>query len=412
MDNINSSKVYNKPDFSSVKSSVTTSNVVNNKPDFSSVESKVTTTANNSNKDKISIKNSPKTNASTSLEFVDSSQPSQSKMINGTKIEYYDSSVKNAEELRNKLKPFNINVNGVFNDFDDANKTNDEIRSISGKNVMLHHNETHSVSDLVEAVSQLLDSEVLSTASKFTNSFDPKSPNHIKSYNPLSLKSQVETFFRGLEIKNEQTEEQKLASVIYTAIKMDRAPSIMAHSQGSAITADALNIVRKRLLEDTKNLAETERKMATVSVLTIGGFASRNDYPEEVKLVKIENTMLNKKGRDAVPFISNNGMDKTRNIQQLEYEADVVNKHIEVDPNRSRIEKNFLHNVIDASVDLTIGFEKTKKVALGLHNTSMSIIPTVVNSIRNKGALEEHLALGGYIDKTEVKDEIKKFFDR
>ncbi|MFN4149885.1 MAG: hypothetical protein ACK4IX_02995, partial [Candidatus Sericytochromatia bacterium] len=239
-----------------------------------------------------------------------------------------------------------------------------------------------------------------------------KSTNHIKSYNPLSLRSHIETFFKGLEIKNEQTEEQKLASVVYSAIKMDRAPSIMAHSQGSAITADALNIVRKRLLDETKNLAETERKMATISVLTIGGFASRNDYPDEVKLVKIENTMLNKKGRDAVPFISNNGMDKTINVQQLEYEADVVNKIIEQDPNRSRIEKNFLHNTIDASVGLAITASQAKKVALGLHNTSMSIIPAVVNSIKNKGALEEHLALGGYIEKTEVKDEIKKFFDR
>lgn len=404
MADINSLNRYNKPDFSSVTSNVTTTE---KQVKITSTEAK-----NTSNKDKVSINNSPKTNASTSLEFVDSSQPSQTKIVNGTKIEHYDSSVKNAEEIRNKLKPFNINVNGVFNDFDDANKTNEEIRKISGKNVMLHHNPTHGVSDLVEAVSQLLDNEPLSTLSKYTNSLDSKSPNHIKPYNPLSLKSNIETFFKGLEIKNEQTEEQKLAAVVYSAIKMDRAPSIMAHSQGSAITADALNIVRKRLLEDTKNLAETERKMATVSVLTIGGFASRNDYPDEVKLVKIENTMINKKGRDAVPFISNNGMDKTINVQQLEYEADVVNKIIEQDPNRSRIEKNFLHNTIDASVGLAITASQAKKVVLGLHNTSMSIIPSVVNSIKNKGALEEHLALGGYIEKSEVKDEIKKFFDR
>lgn len=404
MDNISSSHVYNKPDFSSVKVNVITPKV--NETNTTQIPQ------NNSNKDKLSINNSTKTNVSTSLEFIDSSKPSKTKVVNGTKFEYYDSSIKNAEELRNKLKPFNINVNGVFNDFDSANKTNDRIREISGKNVMLHHNQTHGVSDLVEAVSQLLDNESLSTLSKYTNSIDSKSPNHIKSYNPLSLKSHIETFFRGLEIKNEQTEEQKLASVIYTAIKMDRAPSIMAHSQGSAITADALNIVRKRLLEDTKNLAETERKMATVSVLTIGGFASRNDYPDEVSLVKIENTMLNNKGRDAVPFIANNGMSKTRNVQQLEYASDVVNKHIEVDPKRNRLEKAFLHTAIDTSVGLTIGIEKTKKVVLGLSNASMSIIPTIVNSVKNKGALEEHLALGGYIDKKEVEDEIKNFFDR
>ncbi|MFN4152871.1 MAG: hypothetical protein ACK4IX_18150, partial [Candidatus Sericytochromatia bacterium] len=104
MADINSLNGYNKPDFSSVISTVTTTE---KQVKITSPEPK-----NTSNKDKVSINNSPKTNASTSLEFVDSSQPSKTKIVNGTKIEHYDSSVKNAEEIRNKLKPFNINVNG------------------------------------------------------------------------------------------------------------------------------------------------------------------------------------------------------------------------------------------------------------------------------------------------------------
>jgi hypothetical protein len=358
-----------------------------------------------SNKDNLALElkdNKAKVTTNPKIEFVDTTSPSESKIVNGVRIEYYESSVKDPNPL--KLPPCNIDINGIFNDYNDAQDTKNKIKEQAGKPVVLFHNPTYKLSDPIEATASLSELDTLRQLAKFTNSMPSDAPDHIKTLNP------VKGFFNVLEIGSKRTIEQEFSDSLYSVIKSGKAPRIMAHSQGAAITASALQILRNRLLDETHNVAETERKMATISVLTIGGYASRGNFPSEVKLVKIENTSSNKQGKDVIPFIANNLMNSNNNIGELKYNSKLAHGVIDNNPKSSKVKKAILHSMVNHYTSLAENSEKFVRFQKLQVNAALSIPIVLKNRLENGSWLNEHKANEGYVDQAVVDNEIKKFF--
>ncbi|MFN8672407.1 MAG: hypothetical protein U0457_10075 [Candidatus Sericytochromatia bacterium] len=415
------------PNFKDVRASISTTETINN-PTRAEIKSSRVIIQDNSNNelkaksDNLSLDsaNMPKSKSPLATKFISltgnkelgyqkTDKPFKTEFSEGTKAEYYASSVTNYTPPKD-LKPINIDINGIFNSWKDADETRNKIEEISGQNLELYHNKTHGLSDMVEAVSELLNSDILGEVAKKGNNLLPKS-----NENKAEIQSNIEKFFSksGEKIEN-ASESEKVAAILYSLTKMGYEPRLMAHSQGAAITSEALNILRERLLTENNNLAETEKSMANISVLTIGGFANRADFPDEVSLIKIENLLSNKEGRDPVSHISNanTGILGMGN-EQLDYEKRVVTTLIAQDPNRSTLEKVFLKNTINASIELTKATKSVGRFAISAINTNNSIVPTIINSLRNGGkVLEEHGARTGYLDKKFVEDITYNFFNR
>jgi hypothetical protein len=97
---------------------------------------------------------------------------------------------------------------------------------------------------------------------------------------------------------------------IYRALVNGEKPKIIAHSEGAILVANALQLVKDRLLHEGRPAAEM---MRNVNVVTMGGFANPTDFPNDVQLVQMSDP------RDPVPFVAGNlfGSSKPSELYRL-----------------------------------------------------------------------------------------------
>lgn len=222
-------------------------------------------------------------------------------------------------------------VNGINTDKDQASYTKDLLSSITGQKFIPIHNETDGIfSDLIEA-----------SRERFSSSkFDMVSLNTALKFS--------DTLSKGRELK------------------------IVAHSQGAAITADALKLCEKLMIYNklnikldslsTKDIEEADKKaknapeykktiehvnkiMNSVEVITMGGAASQDQFPN-VKLVEILNS------KDPVPKLA--GTDnletsisrKTTTLGKVSYDK-TNGKVINNSPSKTNAVQHFIGGALN-----------------------------------------------------------------
>lgn len=348
-------------------------------------------------------------NDSLTIQGKNTDKPSNVKRIEGVSIKLYDSAIIKSKEDKPQVI-VNTVTNGVFNTSEDAEKTLNKIKNITGQeDTSLIYNPTYGVFDGIEATVQLLDIPGSKQVARLLNHLSANSENNIKlMQSPNEIAKQViQVAFSG-----EKTIDQEVADKIYPLIKSGAGINTVVHSQGAAIWADALNIVRNRLLEETNDLSEVDRKMSNVKIVTIGGYSARCDFPTEVQLLEIKNDLHSKEGLDPISFIASHDSPRAFNVGDLKFKSKAVQMEIAKDPNRSNLEKGFLKHTINMAVAGRVTIAKTERaIAAVTQATAALIITTPLNSIKNKGILKEHIA-DGYVSNSDISKAIQNFFKK
>lgn len=221
----------------------------NNNPQLNYINNENKSNYNISDQAKINTKNST-ASVKTNVDIVDDNKNSfYSKTLNPAKLNKgFDSS---KESL--------FYVNGILTKGDSAEKQTQEISNLVGKPVTLLYNPTEGfVNDVVESALQVMN------------------------------------------IKNDKSTVNATSEKFYQTLKSGKELKVVAHSQGAAISAQALTNVEKRLLMETRNPSEVKEMMKKVTVVTMGGAASKADFPSNVNLIERKH-----KG-DIVPKLAEN----------------------------------------------------------------------------------------------------------
>ncbi|MEZ0375464.1 MAG: hypothetical protein ACAI44_40625 [Candidatus Sericytochromatia bacterium] len=137
-------------------------------------------------------------------------------------------------------------INGIMTDAKLADQTRDTLTDLIGKPVTCVYNPTHGLlMDGPEAVRGM-------TTSTVANSIDRSS-----------------------------------SWAIYSTLKEGKGVKIICHSQGAAITANALNECKRKLLHDGMPPEQVAALMANCQVLALGHLSSIQDFPKEVSVLQM-----------------------------------------------------------------------------------------------------------------------------
>lgn len=120
-------------------------------------------------------------------------------------------------------------------------------------------------------------------------------------YNPTEgfLNDVVESALQVMNIDNKKSTVNDTSEKFYQTLKGGKELKVVAHSQGAAITAQALTKVEKRLLSENSP-TEVKNMLKKVTVVTMGGAASKADFPSNVNLIE------RKHSGDIVPKLAEN----------------------------------------------------------------------------------------------------------
>ncbi len=137
-------------------------------------------------------------------------------------------------------------------------------------------------------------------------------------YNPTEglLKDGVEAWrnLSGFDTEISQQVEAKFKAALDKGEKV----RIFAHSQGSAITADALRGLEETYAKEGKSPEEIQQLMSQVEVVGFGGFADYKSFPEGV------NVKLARNKNDHVPQLATASLaigDSFREVQETPKDA-------------------------------------------------------------------------------------------
>jgi hypothetical protein len=285
-------------------------------------------------------------------------------------VEIYESAVQDSNPIKVTSNDY-IFINGVFNDVTVAGGNLDELNKIvedKGVKFELFHNPTHGVIDGGEASINLLDPQGGSTKIA-----------------------------------------RKLAQRILDDFKENKAPVIAAHSQGAAITANALNYARAQLVEQGLSAAEISRRMATVKVLTMGGFEHQQNFPREISLTSLKNI------NDPIHKIADT---KNMNIDDAILEAKYYIKNA---PNTASnvFAKVVVGISVGATASVVTSYRANKTAGVSLYQGLKGIndfvnLPSLANgygfiSKERIDAIKEHSVVPGYLRNEYGKEQIRKW---
>lgn len=160
-------------------------------------------------------------------------------------------------------------VNGMVTDEKTAKATGKELEEILGNKVNVIHNPTNGgLSDFVESLGER-HNVIIPGITKGT----------IKG-----------TTFDDITVKT--------ANKFLDQIKNGKELKIVCHSQGGAITSNALEYAKQKLLSDGKSEKEVKNIFSKIEVVTLGAASSPDKFPEGVKLVQVINP------QDPVPKVA------------------------------------------------------------------------------------------------------------
>ncbi|MFN8672853.1 MAG: hypothetical protein U0457_12325 [Candidatus Sericytochromatia bacterium] len=130
-------------------------------------------------------------------------------------------------------------------------------------------------------------------------------------YNPTEgfAKDVLEAALQVMNIENDKSTVNDTADRFYDTLKSGKELKIVAHSQGAAITAQALAKVEKKLLFENEDPSKVSELLKKVTVTTIGGASSKEDYPKGVSFFEIKHK------DDIVPkFANKTGVERPENL--------------------------------------------------------------------------------------------------
>jgi hypothetical protein len=143
---------------------------------------------------------------------------------------------------------------------------------------------------------------------------------------------------------------------------------VFAHSQGAAITGDALHDIAAAYKKAGKSDADVAKIMARVEVISFGGFADKDSFPEGVKF------NLNREKDDSIPQLATSCLAIGKNYREVCAEPKKV--------------KNWL----DLGGSVLSGLETTGRNAA--HNAGQA----VVSAYRNSDKLWDAFGKGKFFD--------------
>jgi hypothetical protein len=173
-------------------------------------------------------------------------------------------------------------VNGMVTDEKTAKSTGKELEKILGNKINVIHNPTKGgLSDFIESLQERHNVFVPGITKEMING----------------------TLYDEITIKT--------ANQFLEQINNGKDLKIVCHSQGGAITSNALEYSKEKLLSEGKSKKELQNIFSKIEVITLGAASSPDKFPEGVKIVQITHP------KDPVPKVAG---------QDLSYESDEIIK--------------------------------------------------------------------------------------
>lgn len=223
-------------------------------------------------------------------------------------------------------------------------------------------------------------------------------------YNPTEgmLKDGVEAVHELLTNSASNDIDHKTANVLYNSIKEGNGLKIIAHSQGAAITANALNECKKKLLDDGLSKNEVSKLMSNCQVVTLGGFTSVEDFPKEVKVLQ-----MNEK-KDPVPSIAYNPTKKTSDDYAIDNKLDLKKMKSTGNPLKDLHILN-QYNSKHRSVMATSCLAKTQRTITSFAFTVKEVCQGAVTFSKGINPISYHNIDANYLNSKVVSNTLKDF---
>jgi hypothetical protein len=223
-------------------------------------------------------------------------------------------------------------------------------------------------------------------------------------YNPTEgmLKDGVEAVQQLLTDSASNRIDHKAADVLYSSIKKGNGLKVIAHSQGAAITANALNECKKKLLDDGLSKNEVSKIMSNCEVVTLGGFTSLEDFPKEVKVLQMNER------KDPVPAIAYNPIKKTSDDYAIDNSIDI--RKLKSTGNVLK-DLSILndYNSKSRSVSANSLMAKTQRTCTSLVFTIKETCQGAISFSKGIDPISYHNIDANYLNSVVVKDVLKSF---
>ncbi|MEK7431620.1 MAG: hypothetical protein AABZ74_00690 [Cyanobacteriota bacterium] len=213
-------------------------------------------------------------------------------------------------------------------------------------------------------------------------------------YNPSEgfINDVVEASLQVMNIHAPQKIVDKTSECFYDTLKSGKELKVVAHSQGAAITAQALTKIETRFFREGCSKEEVKNFMKKVTVVTMGGASCKEDYSPNVKFVEIKNE------KDLVPKLaSKTGIKRTEDSL-----GEVFEKRTK--QNEDKLWSEYLQK----SDQRTLG--KISVAVCGLTEGAMPILSEYI-SIKSNSFIQEQNGKTACADtsKVSIVDVINKY---
>lgn len=226
-------------------------------------------------------------------------------------------------------------------------------------------------------------------------------------YNPTEgmLKDGIEAVHELLTNSASNNIDHKAADVLYDSIKKGNGLKVIAHSQGAAITANALNECKKKLLDDGLSKNEVSKIMANCQVVTLGGFTSVEDFPKEVKVLQMNER------KDPVPSIAYNPIKKTSDDYAIDNSVDI--RKLKSTGNVLK-DLSILNDCNSKSRSVMVNslLAKTQRTVTSLAFTIKEVCQGAVSFSKGVDPISYHNIDANYLNSVVVRNTLKDFANK
>lgn len=194
-----------------------------------------------------------------------------------------------------------------------------------------------------------------------------------------------------LDIPNSNSIVNNTSKRFCETLKDGKDLKIVAHSRGAAVAAQALSHLEKDLINQGCSKDEVNGLMKKVTIVTIGGASSKEDFPEGIKLVERKNE------GDLVPKLAaNSGVGRPDDILYDVFNAKDATK-------KEGLLKTYAHKVEER----TMG--KIKVAIRGAVVGAMSIVGEYADLKAKLFSSPVKTAKGADLSKVNILDVINKY---
>lgn len=229
-------------------------------------------------------------------------------------------------------------VNGMVTDEKTAKNTGKELEEILGNKVNVIHNPTNGgLSDFVESLGERHNIVI-----------------------PGITKGMIKgTTFDDITLKT--------ANKFLDQINKGKELKIVCHSQGGAITSNALEYAKQKLLSDGKSEKEIKNIFSKIEVITLGAASSPDKFPEGVKIVQVSHP------KDPVPKVAGGDLSNEKD-KSIKHKPNIETQEAKINTSSTDI-FSFIDR-FDVAVDnlkktlIDDNLDRDKRMSFGKHSVS------------------------------------------